>query len=371
MPARAAQFARPLLVLAALLAAPRARADEAADVKAVEAAGGKVQVLRLQTRTVYTVKLPGCATADAVLGKIDTIKEEIEFLNLERSGVTDAGLKAVAAFKALRFVDLSETAVTDAALEHLQKLPLLGQLELKRTKVSADGLKKLKDFPRVTSVSVSAPALTDAGLKNLAARKGLYSLWLSDGPDLTDAGFAALHGLPDLGGANFTNCPVTAKALEGFKGNVKLSGLSVAGTKLTAEHVAALKALTQVRSLDLSETGYVPTDAADWQHIHYLTIRGAKLTPETAKALGGLKELRSLSLRDSNLNDETVKELLGLKKLSTLDLTGTKLTNDGAMALKELNQVAWMYLSKTAVNSEGYKRLKPHLQNTHLFVDEK
>ncbi|MBM3980018.1 MAG: hypothetical protein FJ304_06990 [Planctomycetes bacterium] len=235
------------LVLAALVALPlvpnRTRADEAADIKAVEAAGGKVQTIRLQSRTLYVVRMDGCPKAGEALAKLGTIGPGIEHLHLSRSGVTDDALKPVAGFTSLGTLDLSETAVTDAALAHLKKLPRLIQLELKKTKVSAEGLGQLNEFSRLMSVSVSPPALTDAGLKNLAANKELSNLTLVDGAGMTDTGFAVLGGFKELYAVRFDNCPVTAKALNALAARKRMCALAVTGVPLKPDVVAALKAL--------------------------------------------------------------------------------------------------------------------------------
>jgi YHS domain-containing protein len=60
-------------------------------------------------------------------------------LHLERSGLSDTGLAALASLTQLEYLNLYGTAVTDAGLEALRSLPNLKQLYVWQTKVTSTG----------------------------------------------------------------------------------------------------------------------------------------------------------------------------------------------------------------------------------------
>ncbi|HYH56143.1 MAG TPA: hypothetical protein VD772_05990, partial [Anseongella sp.] len=66
-------------------------------------------------------------------------------LHLEHTAVGDAGLAALASCKNLRFLNLFGTGVTDAGLEHLQRIPSLREVHLYQTGVSPAAVRQLME----------------------------------------------------------------------------------------------------------------------------------------------------------------------------------------------------------------------------------
>ena len=139
-----------------LLAVVPLYADDAEDqaVKAVEKLGGKV-----------------------IRDDKDPAHPVVE-VDLEQCwGLTDAGLKELAALKGLRkLVLFSCEGVTDASLKELIVFPRLQRLDLALTKVTGTGLKDLAGLKELQTLRLSYTAVTDAGLQHLAALKGLKDL---------------------------------------------------------------------------------------------------------------------------------------------------------------------------------------------------
>lgn len=89
---------------------------------------------------------------DAVLAKLAPVAGYVVEAELARTRVTDAGLKALAAFTSLRTLDLSHTTITSAGVRELITLPKLETLNLTATAVDDAGahlLRKRESLKRV------------------------------------------------------------------------------------------------------------------------------------------------------------------------------------------------------------------------------
>ncbi|MCE9567364.1 MAG: hypothetical protein K8U57_35635 [Planctomycetes bacterium] len=346
------------------------RADEATAVKVVEDAGGKLTFWKNSNPRMITLDLSGCARADEVLGKIDTLAESVVYLHLGKSALTDAGLKLLANSPRLKELDVSGTAITNAGLPLLKELAKLSELDLRNTKVTADGLKGLDGLAALHNLKVSGAAVTDEGVKHIASLNvGL--LILADSTALTDAGIAHLYRTKGrLSGVDFSNCQVSPEAIKGFDGG-HLFGIGYTNQKVTPEHIAAIKGIKRLRAINLSGTGYSFSGAEGFEEIVSLTFRDNKVTPECAKAIGAMPKMQTLYLDGCDLGDDALPHLAGLKGLKVLHLSGTKtkVTDKGLSVLNDSKNISFLYLRKTAITGEGARELKRHLDQTHIITD--
>jgi Leucine-rich repeat (LRR) protein len=95
----------------------------------------KVRTLNLSTRE-------GLIT-DAALPHLKSLTD-LEYLDLDRTGISDAGLEHLKALRNLRGLQVAFTTVSDAGLVHLEALPNLKELNARGTKVTQAGVDKLK-----------------------------------------------------------------------------------------------------------------------------------------------------------------------------------------------------------------------------------
>ena len=96
------------------------------------------------------------------------------------------------------WLKLGDTKITDAALAEVAKLKNLNKLHLEYTATSDAGLKNLKDLPYLEYLNLVGTKVTDAGLQSLASLKTIKDVfvWKSG---VTDAGIAQLRkARPDL-----------------------------------------------------------------------------------------------------------------------------------------------------------------------------
>lgn len=97
----------------------------------------------------------------------------------------------------LVWLHLGGTDVTDQGLPHLAGLTSLTRLHLERTKVSDAGLAHLKDLQNLAYLNLYQTGITDAGLAHLEGLKGLKNLYLWQAK-VTEAGVEKLQqALPD------------------------------------------------------------------------------------------------------------------------------------------------------------------------------
>jgi hypothetical protein len=103
------------------------------------------------------------------------VSEQLVWLNLANTGVTDAGLKTLTGFKNLRRLHLEKTGVGDEGLASLKNLGELQYLNLYGTKVSDKGLASLAGLKKLKNVYLWQTSVTDAGAADLAkAVPGIY-----------------------------------------------------------------------------------------------------------------------------------------------------------------------------------------------------
>lgn len=107
---------------------------------------------------------------DAGLDTLAPVADKIASLDLARTKVTDAGLKAVAAMKNLTELHLENTGIGDAGLDHLKGLANLEYLNLYNTKVTDAGLQKLAGMSKLKALYLWQSGVTKAGVAQLKAK---------------------------------------------------------------------------------------------------------------------------------------------------------------------------------------------------------
>ena len=124
------------------------------------------------------------------LPRLAPLAEQVVWLKLGYSNVSDKSLTTLTAFKNLTKLSLEHTTISDAGLTSLSGLPYLEYLNLYGTRVSDAGLKALENLKSLQKLYVWQTRVTEQGIIQLKTR--LPSLqadlgWKEQRPDSTTA----------------------------------------------------------------------------------------------------------------------------------------------------------------------------------------
>lgn len=160
------------------------KVEEIADSKLLNLRKLGVLALRLGTadQKLQVQFLEPLQISDAQLKNLTDIKDNIVYLDLARTHLTDDGIKMLADYKNLYKLSLQETAITDRAMETLVALPNLEILNLYHTAITDKALETLakskslkKIFLWKTATSAAAQEKLRTSLPNATVYAGMDS----------------------------------------------------------------------------------------------------------------------------------------------------------------------------------------------------
>lgn len=199
------QFAIP-----ALSDAEKARQAKAID--AVRKIGGLANRIAQNTAAVdVNLSLLGDEVDDEKLAALSGLESSLVWLNLSRTGVTDAGMKAVGAHKHLRRLHLAKTRIGDAGVKALAGLEGLRYLNLYGTNVTDAGLAALSGMKELEKVFLWQTKVTQAGVDKLQA--ALPKVIIDQGK-YKKPKVVAVETKPMAKAVN-EKCPITGKPVDG------------------------------------------------------------------------------------------------------------------------------------------------------------
>lgn len=203
--------------------------------------------------------------------------------------------------------------------------------------------------------------ITNDGVETLAAAPNLKFMELQDCP-VDDKCAESLVKYPSLTGLRvFRSKAFSDEAVKGISG-LKLSRLELRDLNLTNEGVSALKDMTSLRSVELSELSSVDADTlktvfSNWKDLESLYLFSMATNDDVAATIvAGMPNLKSLTLRASvgELSDKTIDEIVKLKNLDTLDLRENKaFTLDGMKKLGAMSSLRKVYIKGTALGDSS------------------
>ena len=205
---------------------PAAPPADAAALQKINALGGGAMPLAANTNLIsVNFSLAGSKIDDAALESLKGVSEQLVWLNLANTSVTDAGLKGLSGFKNLRRLHLEKTGVGDEGLASVKNLAELTYLNLYSTKVTDKGLANLAGLKKLKNVYLWQTAVTDAGAAELA--KALPGIYINRGIDppakVVEIAAPPAPPAPAAGGSGFTNIKdvmALHKGKESFLANI-------------------------------------------------------------------------------------------------------------------------------------------------------
>ena len=143
----------------------------AADAKAIEKLsqmGAVAGPLAANTNLVsVNFSMAGAKAGDAQLESLKPVADQLFWLNLGGTAVTDAGLKQLAGLKNLRRLHLEKTGVGDDGLAAIKDLAELRYLNLYGTKVTDKGLGAIANLKKLENLYLWQTSVSDAGAAEL------------------------------------------------------------------------------------------------------------------------------------------------------------------------------------------------------------
>jgi uncharacterized membrane protein len=172
-PEAAAAAAAPSAPTGATLLDELAKSVQPAPIEAIDGLRkGGVLVLPIDMKSPLlqvNFQVAGTEIGDAQLTQLASVSDQVTWLNIAGTKVTDGGLAEVGKLKNLTSLHLEKTGVTDAGLGQLKTLGNLEYLNLYGTQVSDAGLENLKGLPRLKKLYLWNSKATQAGADGLKA----------------------------------------------------------------------------------------------------------------------------------------------------------------------------------------------------------
>jgi len=266
---------------------PTAPPADAAALQKINALGGGAMPLAANTNLIsVNFSLAGSKIDDAALESLKGVGEQLVWLNLANTAVTDAGLKSLAGFKNLRRLHLEKTGVGDEGLASVKGLAELQYLNLYGTKVTDKGLASLSGLKKLKNVYLWQTAVTDAGAADLA--KALPGLYINRGidPPAKVVEIAAPTpppaAAPAAGFTNIKEVMALHKGKESFLANI-LAG------KGSDDDLKKLVSAYEVLAAQKPPTG----DEGSWKNLTAALLTAAK--DAQGKKEGAIEKLKAAS----------------------------------------------------------------------------
>jgi uncharacterized membrane protein len=104
---------------------------------------------------------------DEQLQSLQEIEQQLVWLNLSYTSVTDDQMKALSKLRNLRVLNLNNTAISDAGLSQISTLDELRSLSVVGTRVTDASIETLTKIKNLTHLFLYQTAISDAGLQKL------------------------------------------------------------------------------------------------------------------------------------------------------------------------------------------------------------
>jgi hypothetical protein len=228
--------------------------------------------------------------------------------------------------------------------------------------IADDDLAYLKAFPLVI-LQLANTHVTNAGLARLHDLPILMELEL-DGFPLTVEGATNLTTIPACGWVTLAlaNCGVTDDHIDVL---TQAPGphfcLSIQKATITSKSLVSIARLTSLRTLVLRQTQINDDGLGNLKGLSLLEELRLSECPITDAGLvniGSLLSLRKLWLDGTQISDAGVTSLQNLTALEILDLSNTQISDKGLESLKGLTRLRQLVLNRTHVSQDGIRALR-------------
>jgi len=217
----------------------------------------------------------------------------------------------------------------------------LEHIDLYGAQLTGDVLKPLSDIPSLEQVQLRYSTITDDDLKHFADNQSLNKIFL-DGTGISDRGILHLRNCNSLQHLTISRTEVTNEGLSKLA-HLPLIWFGWSGSQIDQASLEIISNFESLESLGL----------------------GADHRKLDLAVLSELKQLKDLSIGDSNFGDADVPELCSLGTLERLHIGKTHVTGEGLFKRADDLSLETLWFSS---NQIGEKELKALQQFSSLKV---
>lgn len=189
---------------------------------------------------------------------------ELREIMLDRTGISDAGLKYFRNCRHVTLLNLIDSPLTSAGLANFQDCAGLKNAWLMGTKLSDDGLAYLANCTELETLDLSYTPVSNAGLKHLPNLWQLRTLGLSY-TQVTDAGLSKFQNCSQLTSIYCENTPIGNAGVANFRHCDRLSTFNLSGTRVTDDVFETLGTCPNLRHVMLRRTAVGGAAKEDFQ----------------------------------------------------------------------------------------------------------
>lgn len=286
--------------------------------------------------------------------------EQIRALEMWSPDAPAEVLDGLAKCKTLRTLCLYSKKLNARSLSNIARLRQLNSLHLDGAKLDRYGLAALSSSTSLYRLTLEGNQLRGDALQILASSRRLRyldvsgvvgddallnvgELWLEwlnlSASNVTARGLERLGATAVIGGLDLSNSiHVDDEACTAIKG-LNLRKLRMQSASLTDSHMRILWSMEDLRFLDCSSnqfiTGYKLSDVPEPMALKSLSLRDTSFSSKYVRgSLLKLKSLNYLDLSNTPINDHAIKALGEMKQLRVLDIRNTRITSQGSLKLE-------------------------------------
>jgi beta-lactamase regulating signal transducer with metallopeptidase domain/Leucine-rich repeat (LRR) protein len=324
----------------------------------------------------------------------------LKSLALDRTDVTDKGLKYITNLSSLEYLGLpyritdkgmahiatltsikglyfprESRAVTNAGLRHLARLTSLEELYLSGERMGDAGLAHLRDLPRLKYLAMYGSGFTDKGMVYVKDITSLRILSFHEGLSrITDSGLAYIADIPNLEMLCLHGIKdITDEGIEHLTKMRSLRKLEIGSSQVTDKGLAYLAQIKTIERLDLPQDQHGITDTGlthlgtlpNLRHlaitrIHFIDPKMNKeyYTDKGLAELAKCRLLEELYIGSPGITDEGMRHVARLTNLKKLMLFGCEnITNEGLAQLTTLKSLKHLYITDSKITIGGLSHL--------------
>lgn len=281
---------------------------------------------------------------------IKLLPRRLEYLELSYTPLEDEGLAHLRGMRRLKYLRLNNTAISDHGLADLSEMLSLEELRLSHTDITDAGLEHLKPLQNLKELSLPFTNVTSRGIVQL--QKALPNCQVYPPPEKLDAQPVDIELWP--AGYQPTKMEFMAKVkelggqatIDGSDPDQPIVALTLHDSLISDESLLTLlEQMPKLQRLNLRDVlagDALAKELPRWQEIHYLSLGGSRITDAALSDLAKLAALRELDLSETGISDAGLAHLSGLKNLTCVHANHTRVTHRGRAQLRQVVPNCWV-----------------------------